>query len=132
MALAFRPGWIERMKGNLFSRAECANVEGAYMMSHLVRGLGRIYRGLATVLAVSLASNAFAVHQTGLNLGTAITFSIVTGDGITNTGVTQIIGDIASSPITAAAMNQVPCSVMNGYYVYGVDVGYTDGAGCSI
>ncbi len=53
-------------------------------------------------------------------------FAILSKTGITDTGShsSAIIGNIGSSPITAAAMNGVFCSEMAGT-VYGVDAAYT-------
>src|SRR5438128_2704677 len=46
-------------------------------------------------------------------------FAILTKSGITSTGTTSIVGNIGASPITAAAMNTVPCSEITGF-IYGV------------
>lgn len=53
-------------------------------------------------------------------------FSILAKTGITNTGSHSsfITGNIGSSPITAAAMDNIFCSEINGS-IYGVDVAYT-------
>jgi PGF-pre-PGF domain-containing protein len=61
-----------------------------------------------------------------VNLGTAGNFVILTKSGITNTGshTSAITGNIGSSPITAAAMDNVFCSEITGT-IYGVDAAYT-------
>ena len=53
-------------------------------------------------------------------------FAILTKTGITNTGshLTAITGNIGSSPITSAAMDNVFCSEITGT-IYGVDAAYT-------
>ncbi|MDO8493020.1 MAG: ice-binding family protein, partial [bacterium] len=60
-------------------------------------------------------------------------FTLLSKTGITNTGghTTLITGNIGSSPITAAALNNVFCSEMSGTSrIYGVDAAYTgSGAG---
>ncbi len=54
------------------------------------------------------------------------TFAILSKSGITNTGshTSVITGNIGSSPITAAAMDNVFCSEITGT-IYGVDAAYT-------
>jgi len=51
-------------------------------------------------------------------------FAILTKAGITNVPTSPIVGNIGSSPITAAAMNNVTCSEVPGT-IYGVDAAYT-------
>lgn len=59
-------------------------------------------------------------------LGGAGSFVILTTSGITNVPASAITGTIGSSPITAAAMNNVACSEMKGGgLIYGVDAAYT-------
>jgi hypothetical protein len=59
-------------------------------------------------------------------------FTILTKTGITNTGshTTRITGNIGSSPITAAAMNNVFCAEIAGT-IYGVDAAYV-GSGSQV
>ena len=57
-------------------------------------------------------------------LGGAGGFVILTTSGITNVPSSAITGSIGSSPITAAAMNNVACSERTGS-IYGVDAAYT-------
>ncbi len=59
-----------------------------------------------------------------VTMGTAGTFVILTKSGITNVPTSAITGNIGSSPITAAAMNNVSCSEVSGT-IYGVDAAYT-------
>jgi len=59
-----------------------------------------------------------------VNLGVAGNFVILTTTGITNVPSSTIDGTIGSSPITAAAMNNVLCSEVTGS-IYGVDAAYT-------
>jgi len=59
-------------------------------------------------------------------------FTILSETGITNTGshLTHITGNIGSSPITAAAMNNVFCTEIAGT-IYGVDAAYV-GSGSQV
>ena len=58
--------------------------------------------GLAFFLAVVAgAPFAYAAGPTPVNLGTAGNYVILTKTGITTTGTTQIVGDIAVSPVAA-------------------------------
>ncbi len=71
---------------------------------------------------------AFAAGPLPVNLLSISTNSIVllSKTGITNTGshISVITGNIGSSPITAAAMDNVFCSEITGT-IYGVDAAYT-------
>lgn len=64
-----------------------------------------------------------------VSLGTADAFVILTKTGVTNgvAATLAITGDIGSSPITAAAMNTIPCANVVGT-IYGVDATYSGGA----
>lgn len=64
------------------------------------------------------------VGPSPVNLGTAGTFVILTKSGITNVPTSAITGNIGSSPITSAAMDNVSCSEISGT-IYGVDAAYT-------
>src|SRR6185369_1148186 len=59
-------------------------------------------------------------------------FAILTKTGITNTGshTTRITGNIGSSPISSAAMNNVFCSEITGT-IFGVDAAYV-GSGSQV
>ncbi len=57
-------------------------------------------------------------------LGGAGNFVILTKSGITNVHTSAITGNIGSSPITAAAMDNVFCSEITGF-IYGADAAYT-------
>jgi hypothetical protein len=48
--------------------------------------------------------NSSAVALTPINLGTANDFTILSETGITTTGVTSVLGDIGSSPISSTAI----------------------------
>jgi len=65
-------------------------------------------------------------------LGGAGNFVMLTRSGITNTGshTSAIVGNIGSSPITAAAMDNVFCSEMTGS-IYGADAAYTGSSNVS-
>ena len=69
---------------------------------------------------------ALAAGPAPVNLLSAGNFAILSETGITNTGshTTVITGNIGSSPITAAAMNNVFCSEITGT-IYGVNAAYT-------
>jgi hypothetical protein len=85
--------------------------------------------GLAALLVVSgffVANSALAASPAPVNLLSIPTnnFVILSETGITNTGShTSITGNIGSSPITAAAMDNVFCSEITGT-IYGVDAAY--------
>ena len=59
-----------------------------------------------------------------VNLRTAGNMVILSKTGITNVPISSITGNIGSSPITAAAMDNVTCSEMSGT-IYGSDAAYT-------
>jgi hypothetical protein len=102
-----------------------------------------VYTATVTTGVKDLAGNALASNYvwsftTGtavaagpkpVVLGTAGNFVILTKAGITNVPASAITGNIGSSPITAAAMNDVPCSNINGT-IFGVDAAYTGAATC--
>ncbi len=85
---------------------------------------------LAVFLALGFAGPiaALAAGPAPVNLLSISTnnLAILSETGITNTGshTTSITGNIGSSPITAAAMNNVFCSEITGT-IYGVDAAYT-------
>ena len=74
-------------------------------------GVGGAGRGPAPVDLLSISTNNFVVLSQA---------------GITNTGShsTAITGNIAASPITAAAMDNVFCTEITGF-IFGVDLAYT-------
>ena len=80
-------------------------------------GVGGMGLGPAPVNLLSIATNNFA---------------ILSQTGITNTGshLTAITGNIGSSPITAAAMNNVFCSEITGT-IFGVNAAYV-GSGSQV
>lgn len=69
-------------------------------------------------------STAAALGPAPVNLRTAGDFVILTKTGITNVHTSAITGNIGSSPITAAAMDNVFCSEITGA-IYGADAAYT-------
>ncbi|MFA5886166.1 MAG: ice-binding family protein [Patescibacteria group bacterium] len=77
------------------------------------------------VLGLSGPMTALAAGPAAVNLLTAGNFSILSKTGITNTGshTSVILGNIGSSPITAAAMNNVFCSEITGT-IYGTNAAY--------
>jgi hypothetical protein len=77
------------------------------------------------LLTLSGPMSAFAAGPATLDLLSAGNFTILSESGITNTGshTTSITGDIGSSPITAAAMDNVFCSEITGS-IYGIDAAY--------
>ena len=94
---------------------------------------------ITTILAVTAVflflgvgvNNAYAAGPATLDLLSASSFTIISQTGITETGghTTAIVGNIGSSPITAAAMDNVFCSQLTGT-IYGVDAAYV-GSGVS-
>jgi hypothetical protein len=68
--------------------------------------------------------SALAAGPAPVNLGTAGSFVILTKTGVTNVHSSAITGNIGSSPITAAAMDNVFCTEITGS-IYGVDAAYT-------
>ena len=97
-----------------------------------------LFTATITTGAKDLAGNALAANRTWtfttgtavatgpapVTLGTAGNFVILTKTGITNVPTSAITGDIGSSPITAAAMDNVFCSEISGT-IFGVDAAYT-------
>ncbi len=75
----------------------------------------------------SFTTGAPAVGPAPVNLGTAGDFVILTKAGITNTDshLSAITGNIGTSPITAAAMDNVWCSEIPAHTIFGVDATYT-------
>lgn len=75
---------------------------------------------------IILSVQFVAAAQLPVDLGTAGNFVILAKSGITNTGshTSVITGNIGSSPITAAAMDNIFCSEIIGT-IYGVDAAYT-------
>ncbi|OIO54060.1 MAG: hypothetical protein COX57_13620 [Alphaproteobacteria bacterium CG_4_10_14_0_2_um_filter_63_37] len=97
-----------------------------------------LYTATLTTGITDLAANPLAVDKvwtftTGtsvaagpavVNLRTAGDFVVLTKTGITNVHTSAITGNIGSSPITAAAMDNVFCSEITGT-IFGADAGYT-------
>lgn len=94
----------------------------------MTRTFSRVGVTLATVVASVLllaTGMALASGPAPVNLLSAGNFVILSKTGITNTGshTSVITGNIGSSPVTAAAMNNVFCSEITGT-IYGVDAAY--------
>ncbi len=72
-----------------------------------------------------LPASTLAAGPAPIDLLSASNFRILSQTGITNTGshTSVIDGNIGSSPITAAAMNNIFCSEITGT-IYGVDAAY--------
>ena len=77
------------------------------------------------VLVLTGTGVVFAAGPAQIDLLSAGNFTILSKTGITNTGshTSAITGNIASSPVTAAAMDNVFCSEITGT-IYGVDAAY--------
>ena len=97
----------------------------ALLMSGLVASCGDGDGNGRLPLGLSSPAGGVCAGASCVNLLTAGNFAILTGAGITNTGahLTAITGNIGSSPITGAAMNNVFCSEITGTIV-GVDAAY--------
>lgn len=85
-------------------------------------------RTLTVAIGAGTGSGGLGLGPAPVNLLSISTnnFAILTKTGITNTGshLTRITGNIGSSPITGAAMDNVFCTEMTGS-IYGVDAAYT-------
>ncbi len=83
----------------------------------------------ANLLAASFSwsfttSDVAAIGPEPVKLRTSGDFAILTKTGITNIPASAITGNIGSSPITAAAMDNVFCNEISGT-IYGADAAYT-------
>jgi len=97
----------------------------ALLLAGLVAGCGSDDGGGVLPVPPGNAAGAVCTGANCVDLLTAGNFVILTRAGITNTGahLTAITGDIGSSPITGAAMDNVFCSEITGT-IYGVDAAY--------
>jgi hypothetical protein len=97
----------------------------AMLLAGLVAGCGDDGSGGTLPVPPGNAAGAVCSGANCVDLLTAGNFVILTNAGITNTGghTTAITGDIGSSPITGAAMDNVFCSEITGT-IYGVDAAY--------
>ena len=73
-----------------------------------VVGLGVAALVLGMALPLTLANGASAATAVPVLLGTASTYAVLAGSGITNTGITTITGDVGSSP-TSSETGFSPC-----------------------
>jgi hypothetical protein len=114
--------------------APSLEAQGGTVLADYITSKG--YLAFSTALSAAdgfwLNIGAVAAGRAPVLLGTAGNFVILTKTGITN-GVAAslaISGNIGSSPITAAAMNTIPCVgiVAGTGAIFGVDAGYTGGA----
>ncbi|MCU1490907.1 MAG: hypothetical protein JWM85_2312 [Acidimicrobiaceae bacterium] len=69
---------------------------------------GLLSVGLAIALPLGLSGTALAATATPVLLGTAGTYSLLAGSGMTNSGISTVVGDVGSSP-TPAQTGFTPC-----------------------
>jgi hypothetical protein len=69
---------------------------------------------LLTAAGLLLDQSGTAQAATAIGLGTATNFAVLAGAGITNTGATQITGDIGGSPLWSASFPGETDIVLNG------------------
>jgi hypothetical protein len=94
-------------------------------MERLIRNSAIAGFAVLSAFVLSVPVSVFAAGPAAVDLSSAGNFSILSKAGITDTGshTSVITGNIGSSPITAAAMNNVFCSEMSGT-IFGVDAAY--------
>ena len=73
-----------------------------------VVALGVTALALGMAVPLTIADSASAATPTPVLLGTSSTYAVLAGSGITNTGITTIVGDVGSSP-TASETGFAPC-----------------------
>ena len=100
------------------------------LLAAFVAGCGGDGGGAATTPAPTVPGAGTGAGPGGqgpapVNLLSVLTnnFAILTKAGITNVPTSAITGNIGSSPITAASMDNVTCAEMTGT-IYGVDAAY--------
>jgi hypothetical protein len=77
------------------------------MPRRIMAGAG-LFLALAGLLAASMTSAA----EAPVGLGTAESFAVLAGSGVTNTGPTQINGDLGTCP--TPAITEFPPGMLNG------------------
>lgn len=105
-----------------------ATVSSAGVVHGLSSGTSVISATLNSISGSATVTVVLAQSIDPVSLGTAGAFVILAKTGVTNSvaATLSITGDIGSSPITAAAMNTIPCANVNGT-IYGVDAAYSGG-----
>ena len=78
---------------------------------------------LILMVSIMFSAHAYTSPAT-INLLTAADYVILTKTGVTNVHTSAITGDVGSSPITAASMDNVFCSEITGT-IYGANAAYT-------
>jgi len=66
------------------------------------------------VWSFTTATSASACAQTAVNLGTAANFEVLAGSGATNTGKTNVTGDLGVSPAGATSVTGFPPGMVSG------------------
>ena len=80
----------------------------------------------AVFLLSTFANNSEAA--TAPSLGTAASFAILAGSGISDDGTSNVSGNVGLSPSTGAAITGLTCDEVGGT-IYDTDGGYTGGGG---
>ena len=90
-----------------------------------MKKITKTFLALGIMVSFLGAQGALAAGPAPVDLLSAANFVLLAKTGITNTGshTSDIVGNIGSSPITAAAMNGIFCSEITGT-IYGVDAAY--------
>ena len=76
------------------------------------RRFSRVFAGLVVTLALIAAGPPASAAQAQVGLGTATSFAVLAGTTVTNTGATQITGDVGVAPGTA--VEGFPPGLVNG------------------
>lgn len=110
------------------SSVTVATVTSSGVAQGLIVGTSTITATSGTKSGVATLTVIMAQSLDPVSLGSADDFVILTKTGITNSvaATLSITGNIGTSPITAAAMNTIPCDDVIGT-IYGVDATYSGG-----